>query len=83
MAHYSVITETEGVCHARLVSFDGPVADTPPDSVILIRGVRRWTGSYSDPQLVELLGRALDECFHLARGDQTRHLPAAARSSRK
>ena len=60
-AHYSVTLEREGIYNARLLAFDGPNIIAPPDNVILVRSVRKWSGSYSEQDFIEELGRIIDE----------------------
>ena len=33
----------------------------PPDNIILVRSVRKWTGSYGEQDFIEELGRAIDD----------------------
>ena len=60
-AHYAVTQEKEGIYSARLLSYDGPNIMAPPDNIILVRSVRKWSGSYSEQDFIEELGRAIDE----------------------
>ena len=60
-AHYAVTVEREGIYNARLLAYDGPNIMAPPDNVILVRSVRKWSGSYSEQEFIEELGRAIDE----------------------
>ena len=60
-AHYAVTLEREGIYNARLLTYEGPNIMAPPDNVILVRSVRKWSGSYSEQDFIEELGRAIDE----------------------
>lgn len=60
-AHYTVSQEKEGIYNARLLSYEGPNIMAPPDNVILVRSVRKWSGSYNEQDFIEELGRAIDE----------------------
>jgi hypothetical protein len=60
-AHYTVTVEKEGIYNARLMAYDGPNIMAPPENIILVRSVRKWTGSYSEQDFIEELGRAIDE----------------------
>lgn len=60
-AHYSVTLEREGVYNARLLTYEGPNIMAPPENVILVRSVRKWSGSYSEQEFIEELGRAIDD----------------------
>jgi hypothetical protein len=59
-AHYTVTEEREGIYNARLMVYEGPNIMAPPDNVILVRSVRKWTGSYGEQDFIEELGRAID-----------------------
>ncbi len=60
-AHYVVTIEGDGIFNARLMGYEGPNIIAPPDNIILVRSVRKWSGSYSEKDFIEELGRAIDE----------------------
>lgn len=60
-AHYKVSIEKDGIYRAQLVNYDGPNIIAPPEEVILVRSVRKWSGSYSEQDFITELGRAIDE----------------------
>lgn len=60
-AHYSVTEEREGIYNARLMTYEGANIMAPPDNIILVRSVRKWTGSYGEQDFIEELGRAIDD----------------------
>lgn len=59
-AHYSVLREAEGIFLAVLQHYEGDLLQAPPLRVVLIRGVRNWTGSSDHPELINQLGRAIE-----------------------
>lgn len=60
-AHYSITSEKRGIFNARLLKYEGKNAETPPESILIVRGIRHWTGSYNEPHVIEELGRAIEE----------------------
>ncbi len=60
-ASYVVTIERDGIYNARLMVYEGPNIMAPPDNIILVRSVRKWSGSYSEQEFIEELGRAIDE----------------------
>ena len=61
LAHYSITPESDGIFSAQLLKYEGPNVVTPPHNLVLVRGVRKWVGSYEEQYFVEELGRAIDE----------------------
>jgi hypothetical protein len=59
-AHYCITRENQGIYHARLLEYEGAPVVSPPEKVLLIRGIRRWLGSHEEEDFVEDLGRAID-----------------------
>ena len=59
-AFYTIYPEGRGIYNARLESYDGPDAITPPEQVLLVKGPRRWTGC-TEEQLIADLGQAIEE----------------------
>lgn len=59
-AHYKIITDRSGVYHARLLKYEGPSGITPPEDIVLVKGIRRWNGSYDIQEFVDELGRVID-----------------------
>ena len=60
LAHYSVIREAEGIYLAILERYEGDIAQSPPARIVLIKGMRRWTGSFEHPELLNKIGRAIE-----------------------
>lgn len=50
-----------GIYDAHLERYEGPCGVTPPQDITLVRGVRRWVGSYEESYLVQELGRAIED----------------------
>jgi hypothetical protein len=59
-AHYKIITDRSGVYHARLLKYDGPSGITPPEEIVLVKGIRRWNGSYDIQEFIDELGRVIE-----------------------
>jgi hypothetical protein len=60
-ACFVVYRDSPGVYHADLVYFDGDKKISPPLQITLMRGVRKWTGSCEDVDLLNHLGRIIEE----------------------
>ncbi|HEX6333959.1 MAG TPA: hypothetical protein VFZ78_07015 [Flavisolibacter sp.] len=60
VAHYSVSPESTGLYQARLEKYEGSGDRTPPEELILVRGVRHWSGSTEQQVLLDELGRAIE-----------------------
>jgi hypothetical protein len=59
-AHYKIMTDRSGVYHARLLQYEGTPDITPPEDIVLVKGVRRWNGSHDMQELIDELGRAIE-----------------------
>ena len=59
-AYYSVSPESTGVYQARLRNFEGNPVSPPPSEIILVRGVKQWSGSVDSVELLRELGNAID-----------------------
>lgn len=68
-AHYAVWKEAEGIYLAVLQNYEGAISQSPPLRVVLVKGIRNWTGSNDHPELINQLGRAV-ECAVEARAPQ-------------
>jgi hypothetical protein len=66
--HYNIELDRAGIYHARLLKYEGFPGKTPPQEVLLVKGVRRWNGSYEVQELIDELGRAIET---RQRGDNT------------
>lgn len=60
LAHYSLVPEAEGVFLAQLQAYEGNPKDAPPSTILLARGIRRWTGSVDNSEVLEALGQVLE-----------------------
>lgn len=63
-ASFEIRRESPGVYHAALVYFDGDEKKAPPPEITLVRGIRQWTGSLDDSDLLNELGRIIEESYH-------------------
>jgi hypothetical protein len=59
-AHYKIQTDRTGIYHARLLKYEGATGVTPPEDIVLVKGVRRWNGSDDFQELIDELGRAIE-----------------------
>ena len=60
VAHFAVSHKGPGMYHADLVRYDGQPGHEPPSRILLIRGVRQWTGSCDNEALLDRIGREID-----------------------
>lgn len=65
VAHYSIIQEAAGVYLASLESFEGPPSEAPPTRIMLVRGIRRWIGSFEHQEILNELGHAIESNLNL------------------
>lgn len=61
LVHYSLSPDSHGIYNARLIKCVGQPKSSPPEAVILVRGYRRWTGSFDRQELIDELGDAIDQ----------------------
>lgn len=59
-ACFKVEKGKEGIFTANLLAYDGDYTQSPPEGIILVRGIRYWTGSVEDEILLNELGRFID-----------------------
>ena len=59
-AHYSIIQEAAGVFLASLEQYEGPLAEAPATRIMLVKGIRRWTGSFEHHEILNELGQAIE-----------------------
>jgi hypothetical protein len=50
-----------GLYQANLKSITGRPSHPPPSTIILVRNVREWSGSCDDDNLINSLGRVIDQ----------------------
>lgn len=62
-ACFKVHKEGPGVYCAQLIYFDGEVTSAPPQEINLVRGIRQWTGSCNDVNLLNALGKIIEETY--------------------
>jgi hypothetical protein len=63
-ACYIIRKENPGIYYAHLVYFDGHQKSAPPQNITLIRGIRQWKGSLDDRELLNELGKIIEEAYH-------------------
>ena len=59
-ACFKIHMENAGVYCADLFYFDGDQELSPPDKIILMRGIRGWRGSFDNAALLNNLGMIID-----------------------
>lgn len=59
-ACYKIQNEAEGIFTANLMYHDGDDGHAPPEGITLVKGVRNWTGSVEDENLLSELGKFID-----------------------
>lgn len=60
-ACFFIKKDSPGVYHADLVYYDGDEESSPPKTITLIRGLRKWRGSWEDGDLLNDLGKIIEE----------------------
>jgi hypothetical protein len=61
LAFYQIHREGPGLYAATLVHYRGEVVHAPSRDIVLVRGVRQWTGSVEDETLLRQLGTKIEE----------------------
>ena len=62
-ACFRIRKENPGVYSADLLYFEGSKKAAPPEQITLVRGIRQWTGSSDDVDLMNKLGGAIEEAY--------------------
>jgi hypothetical protein len=60
LAHYKIVRENVGIFNAYLERYDGKPENTPAQNIILVRGLRHWSGSINEQGLLDTLGEVID-----------------------
>jgi hypothetical protein len=60
-ARFRIRKENPGVYCADLLNFDGDNRLSPPQKISLVRGFRQWAGSSEDVNLLNELGKIIEE----------------------
>jgi hypothetical protein len=61
LAYYSVLKEAEGIYLAILQKYEGDREQAPPLRIVLIKSIRNWTGSFEHSELINGIGKAIEE----------------------
>ena len=61
MACFKIVKENAGVYHAYLLYFEGSQNLSPSKEIVLIRGIRCWAGSCEDDNLLNKLGKIIED----------------------
>ena len=68
-AYYHIITEGQGVFTVQLLQFLGSDFITPPITITLAKGTRKWLGSIEDDFLLEQLGKEIEKILSSGKED--------------
>ncbi len=60
LAHYKIVRDNLGIFNAYLERYDGKTDHTPSQNIILVRGLKHWSGSIEDQGLLDSLGEVID-----------------------
>ena len=60
LAHYKVVPENLGIYNAYLERYDGKAANAPVQNIILVRGLKHWSGSIEEQNLLDTIGEVID-----------------------
>ena len=60
LAHYKIVRENVDIFNAYLERYDGKSDNIPPQNIILVRGLRHWSGSTDEQSLLDSLGEVID-----------------------
>lgn len=60
VAHFTVSPAGRGVYIAFLSGYQGSPEQSPPEEIVLVRGLRHWAGSCDNPDLIRELGEVID-----------------------
>jgi len=60
-AEFELSPKGPGMYQADLKGIKGKPNQPPPSSIILVRNVREWSGSCDDDNLINTLGRVIDQ----------------------
>jgi hypothetical protein len=53
LAHYKLVRENVGIFNAYLERYDGKSENTPARNIILVRGLKHWSGSINEQGLLD------------------------------
>lgn len=59
-ATYEIAPDAGGIYQARLLRYKGGDLFAPPQTITLVKSVRRWAGSHEERSLVDALGQVID-----------------------
>ncbi|MGI8598876.1 MAG: hypothetical protein ACR2KB_06425 [Chitinophagaceae bacterium] len=61
LAHYVIIPEHEGIFQAHLLRYDGRPDHAPQAKLTLIKGKDNWSGNSDRKDVIEQIGKILDQ----------------------
>lgn len=59
-ANFAIRRESPGIYYADLMLYEGDQKKSPPEQIMLMRGVRYWAGSHDDKLLLSELGEKIE-----------------------
>ena len=69
-ANFHIRSDSAGIYYAKLVSYEGDAAQSPPNEITIMRGIRQWTGSYNEDFLLFRLGKIIEERLRTTYSDE-------------
>jgi hypothetical protein len=61
LAEYKILPQQLNIYFARLTNYDGDLESKPPDTLVMIKGIRRWVGSFDHQEFLNEIGGIIDE----------------------
>jgi hypothetical protein len=68
-ADYTIIAEAKGIFTVQLLQFSGPDFISPPATITLAKGTRKWIGSIEDDLLLEQIGKEIERVLSSGKED--------------
>lgn len=62
-ASFLIRRDSPGVYHAELLYFEGDKKLSPPKKITMVRGIRQWAGSCESVDLLNHLGKIIEEFY--------------------
>lgn len=69
IAHYTIVTEAKGIFTVQLIQFSGADFFTPPSTITLAKGTRKWIGSIEDDLLLDQIRKEIERILSSGKED--------------
>lgn len=73
LAYYAISPESNGIYQARLLRYEGSLDRQPPAEIILVRGYRQWSGSAERQDLLNQIGKAIENRSRAGNPSESSH----------